>query len=380
MAIDARIPLQSVSASPAAAFQQGVLDRQGREQVERNALFDEQRIEGARRSNELTQRRTELADQQLIAQRQVQGVQRTLQMLSELEPFVMSGDRNSAMQYLGDQFRSGNMSERAFQRSPEILNPDIFQRVKKAQLERAQQLGIVQTPRTQRASGIEAKLVAEGLQPGTPEFQARARELNSSSGITINTGDQVPLDKTNARESQQQIVSAGESLARLNRIKANYDPSFLTYGGKIKNAVSGFKSKAGIDLSTEERQAVRQYRRFSQSVDREFNAYRKLITGAAAAIAELESLKKATINTDLSPDEFEAAFDEYADELRRTIRIRNKLLRQGISEGSEQFGRELDEMYLSNDDDTIEERGNELEAQGLGPEQIADTLQNEGYF
>ena len=218
-------------------------------------------------------------------------------------------------------------------------------------------------------------------------YEAKIRkETAQSGGISIDKdgniqiGGPTKLQKPNLRESEERIISGGESLARMERIKQNYNPEFLTYKGKGEKLLTGFKSKAGMDVSQEDKASIQQHRKFSQSVNFEFNAYRKLITGAAAAASELEDLKKATISTDLSPVEFEAAFNEYSTELARTIRIRNKVLREGLKEGSKQFGEELDRLYLTGDDDSMDARGDELEAQGMDPAKIVSTLESEGYL
>ena len=198
--------------------------------------------------------------------------------------------------------------------------------------------------------------------------------------IIQGTPEQFKLQKPITKEAQQKTIAAGESLARLNRIRKNYDPAFLTWKGKGQAWLSSVKSKAGADLSIDEKAFLRKRRQFEQGVNFEFNAYRKMITGAAAAVKELEDLKKAMISTDLSPVEFEAAWEEYGNELGRSLRIRNKLLREGLKPGTKQFGKELDTMFTIGGDDDITTRGNELEAQGLDPESIADILQQEGYF
>jgi hypothetical protein len=212
------------------------------------------------------------------------------------------------------------------------------------------------------------------------------KETAQSGGISIDKdgniqiGGPTKLQKPNLRESEERIISGGESLARMSRIKQNYDPSFLTLQGKAKKAITAGKSFLDMDISAEDKASIQQHRKFSQSVNFEFNAYRKLITGAAAAASELKDLKKATISTDISPVEFEAAFNEYSTELARTIRIRNKVLRGGLEVGSKQFGEELDRLYISGADDSMDARGDELEAQGMAPAKIVSTLEAEGYF
>lgn len=246
--------------------------------------------------------------------------------------------------------------------------------------------GILKPQQEKSPTGKMQEFELAQSQGYTGSFLDYQKELSNKSGITISPdgtvqigGTPKPLDKTNAREAEKKIISAGASLARLERIKENYDPHFLTYRGKLDRLTSSVKNKAGITLSKEEKEALRQRRKFTQGVNQEFNAYRKLITGAAASIQELESLKKAMISDDLGPEEFEGAFEEYRNELSRTIRINNKLLREGLEPGTKQFGESLDALFLTDQDDDIESRGSELEQQGLTDEQIFQKLLEEGY-
>tara|TARA_R110002096_G_scaffold59003_1_gene148252 strand:- start:63 stop:1313 length:1251 start_codon:yes stop_codon:yes gene_type:complete len=212
------------------------------------------------------------------------------------------------------------------------------------------------------------------------------KDSAQSGGISIGADGSVqiggpvktvkPIDK----QSQEKIISAGESLGRLKRIKSAYDPSFLTYQGKLEKGIANVMNKAGIDLSKEDKDMLRQNRKFTQGVNAEFNAYRKLITGAAAAMSEMEDLKKAMLSTDIGPVEFEAAFNEYSGELGRTVRIRNKLLREGVREGTKQYGEDLDRLFLTGADDEVEARGAELEAQGMSDDDIIKIFESEGYL
>lgn len=215
------------------------------------------------------------------------------------------------------------------------------------------------------------------------EYDAFRKKNNPTLSIgadgTIVYGD-APLDKSVSKAAQEKVISAGESLARLQRIKDTYKPEYLTYQGKAENYLSSIKSKAGVDLSPQEKEDLQQRRKFTQAVNYDFNQYRKEITGAAAAVSELENLKKAALNDDLGPDEFEAAFSEYVEERQRSLRIYNKLLREGLKPGTKQFGSALDQLFIGSGDDDINARGDELEANGLSEEQVLEQLKLEGYY
>lgn len=201
-------------------------------------------------------------------------------------------------------------------------------------------------------------------------------QLTQGRGVT--QGNE-PLAKPQQNAVQGDIIATEESLARLENIGAEYQRGYLTYAGKYGAQLSAIKDKANIDLSQEEKDFLKGRTRFTMQINREFNLYRKLITGAAAAEKELNDLKKATINEDLSPAQFEAAFDVYKEELQRGLRLKRKLLREGIDVGSKEFGDVYDNAFLSGTDDDSDVRMQELMADGLTQEQAVDKLIQEGY-
>lgn len=194
--------------------------------------------------------------------------------------------------------------------------------------------------------------------------------------------------------AQKGIVSADEHAARIARIDSLYDPNFMTYLGRAGLKLDAFREKAkgiplvGAEMDQETKQKVRQFRRFTQGVNYEFNQYRKEITGAAAAVQELEDLKKAMFSEDLSPSEFEAAFDEFKLEIQRGRKINEELLSRGIKAGSPQYEDAFNDLYFSSDYEDVtgteptkdaDARGQELMKQGLSFDQALKKLEEEGY-
>ena len=178
---------------------------------------------------------------------------------------------------------------------------------------------------------------------------------------------------------QEDIIALSDSFARVGKISDSYKREFLTYGGRIQSSVSSLLDKAGVDITPEQKQFVKDRKKFVTVVNREFNLYRKLITGAAAAEKELADLKKATINEDLGPLQFEAALEVYQEELQRGLRLKRSLLRNGIRISDEGFGDAFDTAYLSGDDDDADIRLQELTAEGLDIDAATDQLIAEGY-
>jgi hypothetical protein len=208
-------------------------------------------------------------------------------------------------------------------------------------------------------------------------------ESDGEGGFTLTTGDQVsstqPLTTATTNMLQKSLASLEETSARISDLDQRYNREFLTYSGQISSKISEIKDKANIDLSEEDRQFLKDRTKFTTLVNREFNAYRKEITGAAASVQELESLKKATISEDQSPAQFEANLEVYQEELQRAMRIKRRLLREGIAVDAKEFGGRFDDIYLGGGDDDETARYGELSAQGLSEDEVLAKMVSEGY-
>ena len=199
---------------------------------------------------------------------------------------------------------------------------------------------------------------------------------------------QAPLGKKAEGAVQENWIRSADSLSRMAEIRRSYNPEFLTYMGAARKEGLSFIDKISRLPEGESKQYLKDYRTFQQGVKREFNAYRKYVTGAAAAMAELEDLKDAIINMDLSPAEFEAAMDQYEGELKRAKRLSNKLMREGLSLDTKAYGSQFEQEWLAGMDDGLEQRGPEVEqhfaSQGLEGEELIQAvdkvLHSEGYI
>ena len=174
-----------------------------------------------------------------------------------------------------------------------------------------------------------------------------------------------------------QLQKVGE-LAGLDENGRMKDPSMLTYKGQAEDFITRQAEKLGIEPSELQRQATFKRTQFITGVEQLFNAYRKEITGAAAAVQELDRLKKSFINMDMSPTQFEAAYAQYTEELQRSMRVRRKLLREGFDLRDEQGGDMMDRLFLSGGDDDPAARFSELAAEH-GDEKAYDMMMQEGY-
>lgn len=288
----------------------------------------------------------------------------------------------------------------------------------------AQQMGIFTAPKEAPDTRTTAMKEAEaiGLTEGTPEYRnfilsrsAKTPSVSIRQGVDPQTGQPgfyqfangqlvgkvegvnppaqtgivvgpdgtvtvgAPLSSGNIGKAQEKVTSAIDNLSRLKDIRSTFDPQFLTYVGKGRQAFLKTKERAGVSLDPTEKQYLGQYRQFSEGVEQFFNQYKKDITGAAAAVAEISALKDSIINTDLSPTEFTSSYDRLVNEATRTINIQNSLLEKGLSPSSKDFQNQADQLFLSGRGKNFMQRGMELEKQGLNDDQIKQQLRLEGY-
>jgi hypothetical protein len=174
------------------------------------------------------------------------------------------------------------------------------------------------------------------------------------------------------------MVSSIQNIERL------YDRNFLTLlssRGPVAQTVASMRERLTGELSEEQTKALKQYTAFTNSVEQAFNQYRKEITGAAAAVAELKTLKESMFNTKMSPSQFEAALATYKSSLLRVRRLKLALMRRGFTDfGVESDGAAaFDRHWEAGGDDDPSARAQELIGQGMSPAEVADQMDAEGY-
>lgn len=255
--------------------------------------------------------------------------------------------------------------------------------------------GILEPQAGESRTAFAKNLETVGIDPRSKLAQQLfiASQKGSSQSFTVSPDGTVTfqsgkglspagLQKKTVTDLEKKLVVFETNLDNLKRIESQIKPEFLTFAGRGKAFFSGLKSKAGADLSKEEKSFLQERTRFTQNINQFFNAYRKEITGAAASVQEMEGLKRSMFNEDLSPVEFEAAFDEFKNGVQRGRRLTRKLLREGVggnlknkrSEVSKRF----DQEFTTGGDDSALERIEELQGT-KSEEEIFQILENEGY-
>jgi 23S rRNA pseudoU1915 N3-methylase RlmH len=167
--------------------------------------------------------------------------------------------------------------------------------------------------------------------------------------INVNTGN-IPLGKKGINSVQDGAIADAVLLQQTRNLSNLVDDEMLTVPGRVKALYYGARDKSGLKgakLSPQESKYLQRRTQFETTVERLFNAYRKEITGAAAAVAELDRLKKSFINMDMGPAQFRAALSSYQSELERAYNLKTQLVQAGLPPNSEQLGRTLDLLFMS---------------------------------
>jgi len=158
----------------------------------------------------------------------------------------------------------------------------------------------------------------------------------SSTSVNVNTGpngeERIPLSKAEINSQQKSLSSLQDELVKLGGIGDKFSDDFLTIGGRLKSGVGGFLDKAGLsDTAFSDFNAQRSV--FAAEVEQFFQAYRSRVTGAAAAVAEMELLRQDFLTKDLGPAEFRAKFKSFTEAAKRGIKEHSRNLREGLTPG-----------------------------------------------
>tara|TARA_R110002167_G_scaffold69316_1_gene195345 strand:+ start:42 stop:1358 length:1317 start_codon:yes stop_codon:yes gene_type:complete len=184
---------------------------------------------------------------------------------------------------------------------------------------------------------------AFGYEIGSDESMAQMQIEMAKTGkgqtisITLNDKGNQPLSNSVKSKLQKEVLGAYDNLAKLDAIADNFDPSYFTSVGVGKAAVGAVldrtfglspeKDPTGtVDFNAKRTVAAAQ-------IDMLFNQYRKEITGAAAAVQELERLKKSYLNTERGPEATEAMLNELKRIGRQGYETKKRNLREGLVVG-----------------------------------------------
>lgn len=206
---------------------------------------------------------------------------------------------------------------------------------------------------------IHEKLTAEGFERGTPEYQARAAELNTKKGQEINvyTGEErVPLTKKEYNASMKSLKGLEDRAAMLKRAGEKMAKKYLTLYGRVKSSIGRGLDKLGVeDNAAVEFNAKRS--EFVQEVGQYFDQYRREITGAAASELEMQRLIDNLMNPSMGPIEFETALNAEINRIVEGIETEKQRLNEGIYTGERDTTGLMDEAERGMNSNNVTQSG-----------------------
>ncbi len=222
-----------------------------------------------------------------------------------------------------------------------------------------------------------------------PSGSNKSIEVSPEGGVTISEQSGSGLTQGTKTTMQKDVAFLADQLGQVEQLGESFKRDYLTYQGKVKGFTLNKMSRADLDIGDEGREFVAGARVFKERIEGVFNRYRKEITGAQAAIKEIKMLRDSILNKDLSPDEFQASLGRYTGEIKRSMRLKRQLLRDGIKGNN--LAKTLDTKFTAKEDvpsSEIDFRGDEIEKtlmkKGLtGTELengVVNVLKTEGYL
>jgi len=198
---------------------------------------------------------------------------------------------------------------------------------------------------------------------------AESIEIDPDGNIRITrgkttTGTPTGIEKSTKAEIEKDLVNLTDQLFGIKQIANANIKELFTYKGKIKNfSLKQLDKLKTEDLNTEDKAFVQRMWQFKSNIGLFFDKYRKQITGAQAALAELDRLQERVFSEKMSKAEFEGAVDMLQTRVLRQIRLKRFLLSKDITD--KDFIQEFDKLVTATDDPTLDSkertrRGDEL--------------------
>lgn len=168
--------------------------------------------------------------------------------------------------------------------------------------------------------------------------------------------DGASLTKGAQSNMTNEINALRDERRGLLNLKGIYDPVFSTYLARGENYIANLQKKLekGEQLNAEERR----FAQFDVQTRQLFNTYRKRITGAAAAMSELEFLEKSYLSGKMSAGQYEEALDL----IIWNNRTQDTALYSQLQAGKLMSPTEYDDFVTKSADETVMQRYNISEA------------------
>jgi hypothetical protein len=216
--------------------------------------------------------------------------------------------------------------------------------------------------------------------PGTPGPPSSGLSLTTDGqgGVTLTQGRGVgtagvnAVTNSTASQIEQDIIGGDELLVRLESIQNAFSPDFLTYGGageaKFANVLNKMDPSRKSEFAAARSEWVADNKQF-------FNNYRKNITGVAAGEREMADIEASIPNVSDSPQEYQRKMSKLVQMTRLMMARKQIAMRDGVLDG--EFSAWAQRLPLGKVREKVNERGAQLEAEGMSYMQITATLKEE---
>lgn len=158
-------------------------------------------------------------------------------------------------------------------------------------------------------------------------------------GIMQQNADSQRISASKQSSKSQNAITAlknkqAEVQTTLNLTKdiaQKFNPDFFEKPEQWKNAGLAFLDSMGVNIGDANKATIKAFNDQSQGVGQLFNQYRKMITGSAAAVQELEMLKKDFVNKNNSPEQARAGLQRFLKMTIRDSKIFQEMIDSGIN-------------------------------------------------
>ena len=228
----------------------------------------------------------------------------------------------------------------------------------------------------------DVRRVAKEMFPDTPLYaldEKQAGQLNarllkdklatnnaSASKTNIYTGD---LSKTTQSKVEDQVLSMGDAITRLNDIQATYRPEYQNIKFKFGQSWASIKDKFGI-LPPADKNTLAAYSVYKQNATQNLNQTIKDLTGSAMGESEAKRIMSTLPDAGQdawsgdSPTEFEAKLNNAIAQTKYAIARKNYALKNGLK---------WQEIPLDSMPNRINQRGAQIAKEyNLDPKKQAD--------
>lgn len=178
----------------------------------------------------------------------------------------------------------------------------------------------------------EVQEVGPGMPPAGTHFEVGPdNTITFSQGVGVGDGA-AELGTKPRNTAQTEAIQTGQTLNSIKQIEKLLEGNddLFNIPKKKWNELMQFKEGFTGKMSPEQKDYTARRNRLMVQVGQSFNKYRKLITGAAAALSELETLKKDYIDKNMTKTDFTTRVKALIDIYENDLAYLQYTIREGI--------------------------------------------------